>query len=76
MMSRIAEQVERDALYWTILDGAALRAGARPRADAIAAAAHQMVDALDLTAIMAWTHLGLDGPAARPLAAQRRPSSP
>ena len=57
MMSRIAEEVERDALYWSIIRAQ----NATPdhtAADAIAAAAHQMVDALDLEAIMAWTHSG------------------
>ena len=56
-MSRIAEQVERDALYWTILTAQRSEPDATA-SDAIAAAAHQMVDALNLTAIMAWTHSG------------------
>ena len=56
-MSRIAEQVERDALYWTILT--AQRSDPEPTSsDAIAAAAHQIVDALNLRAIMAWTYSG------------------
>jgi pyruvate kinase len=57
MMSRIAEQVERDALYWSILT--AQRSG--PEAtdpDAIAAATHQIVEALNLRAVMAWTSSG------------------
>ncbi|MCJ2128716.1 pyruvate kinase [Methylobacterium sp. E-045] len=57
MMSRIAEQVERDALYWTILTAQRSEPDATA-SDAIAAAAHQMVDALGLSAIMAWTHSG------------------
>lgn len=57
MMSRIAEQVERDALYWTILSAQRSEPDATA-SDAIAAAAHQMVDALGLTAVMAWTHSG------------------
>ncbi|KAB1070405.1 pyruvate kinase [Methylobacterium planeticum] len=56
-MSRIAEQVEKDALYWTILTAQRSDPEATA-ADAIAAAAHQMVDALGLNAIMAWTHSG------------------
>ena len=57
MMNRIAEEVERDALYWSIIRAQ----NATPdhtASDAIAAAAHQMVNALDLEAIMAWTHSG------------------
>jgi len=56
-MSRIAEQVERDQLYWSIIRAQSSTPD-HTAADAIAAAAHQMVDALDLTAIMAWTHSG------------------
>ncbi len=56
-MSRIAEQVEKDALYWSILT--AQRSSPEATAsDAIAAAAHSIVDALGLRAIMAWTHSG------------------
>ena len=56
-MNRIAEQVERDALYWSILT--AQRSGPEATvSDAIAAAAHQIVDALSLRALMAWTHSG------------------
>ena len=56
-MSRIAEQVERDALYWSILT--AQRSEPEPTAsDAIAAAAHQIVGALGLRAIAAWTYSG------------------
>jgi len=56
-MNRIAAQVERDALYWSIL--MAQRSEPEPTAsDAIAAAAHQIVEALSLRAIMAWTHSG------------------
>ena len=57
MMNRIAEEVERDALYWSIIR-AQNSTPDHTAADAIAAAAHQMVDALDLEAIMAWTHSG------------------
>jgi len=56
-MSRIAEQVEKDALYWSIIS-AQRSEPEHTAADAIAAAAHQMVGSLDLDAIMAWTHSG------------------
>ena len=56
-MSRIAEQVERDALYWSIIRAQSATPDHTAN-DAIAAAAHQMVDALDLDAIMAWTSSG------------------
>ena len=56
-MSRIAEQVERDQIYWSIIR-AQNATPDQPAADAIAAAAHQMVDALNLDAIMAWTNSG------------------
>ena len=56
-MNRIAEQVEQDALYWSIL--MAQRSEPDPTAsDAIAAAAHSIVGALGLRTIMAWTHSG------------------
>ncbi|WP_132253806.1 pyruvate kinase [Methylobacterium segetis] len=57
-MSRIAEQVERDALYWDILTAQQRSAPEATASDAIAAAAHQMVGSLGLNAIMAWTHSG------------------
>ncbi|MBY0295602.1 MAG: pyruvate kinase [Methylobacterium sp.] len=56
-MNRIAEQVERDAIYWSII--AAQRSAPEATAsDAIAASAHQIVDTLNLDAIMAWTASG------------------
>ncbi|ACL60789.1 pyruvate kinase [Methylobacterium nodulans] len=56
-MSRIAEQVERDTIYWSII--AAQRSVPEATAsDAIALAAHQIVDTLGLEAIMAWTASG------------------
>ncbi|MBY0252630.1 MAG: pyruvate kinase, partial [Methylobacterium organophilum] len=51
-MNRIAEQVERDAIYWSIIRAQSATPD-ETAADAIAAAAHQMVDALSLDAIMA-----------------------
>lgn len=56
-MNRIAEQVERDAIYWSIIRAQSATPD-ETAADAIAAAAHQMVDALSLDAIMAWTNSG------------------
>jgi pyruvate kinase len=57
MMSRIAEQVERDALYWTILTAQRSEPEATD-SDAIAAATNQIVGALNLRAVMAWTSSG------------------
>ncbi|MHB2209384.1 pyruvate kinase [Methylobacterium sp. CM6257] len=56
-MNRIAEQVERDQIYWSIIRAQSATPD-ETAADAIAAAAHQMVDALNLDAIMAWTNSG------------------
>ncbi|GJD62785.1 pyruvate kinase [Methylobacterium frigidaeris] len=56
-MNRIAEQVERDGIYWSII--AAQRNQPEATAsDAIAAAAHQIADTLGLKAVMAWTASG------------------
>ncbi|SFU39353.1 pyruvate kinase [Methylobacterium sp. 174MFSha1.1] len=56
-MNRIAEQVERDGIYWSII--AAQRNQPESTAsDAIAAAAHQIADTLGLNAVMAWTASG------------------
>jgi pyruvate kinase len=56
-MNRIAEEVEQDGNYWSIL--ASQRA--TPEAtgsDAIAAASHQIADTLGVKAICAWTFSG------------------
>jgi pyruvate kinase len=56
-MSRIAEEVERDTNYWSIVTSQ----GNAPEAtgsDAIAAGAHQIADTLNLKAIAAWTYSG------------------
>lgn len=56
-MNRIAEEVEQDANYWSIL--AAQRT--TPEAtgsDAIAAASHQIADTLGLKTVTAWTFSG------------------
>ena len=56
-MSRIAEEIEQDHSYWSIVKAQA----AEPEAtgsDAIAAGAHQIADTLNLKAIAAWTFSG------------------
>jgi pyruvate kinase len=70
-MNRIAEEVERDALYRTILDAQRTEPEATG-ADAIAAAARQIADTLDLAAIICWTSSG--STALR--VARERPKSP
>jgi pyruvate kinase len=57
MMNRIAEEVESDPVYRSLIDGQR----ALPEmtgADAIAASAHQITDTLGMTAICAWTFSG------------------
>ena len=56
-MNRIAEEVERDSLYWTIIKAQQ----AEPEAtgsDAIAAAAHGIAATLGISTIAAWTFSG------------------
>jgi pyruvate kinase len=70
-MNRIAEEVESDPLYRTIIH--AQRTDPEPTgADAIAAAARQIADTLDLAAIACWTFSG--STALR--VARERPKSP
>src|SRR3954464_4819038 len=70
-MNRIAEEVESDPLYRTIIH--AQRTDPEPTgADAIAAAARQIADTLDLQAIICWTFSG--STALR--VARERPKSP
>jgi pyruvate kinase len=70
-MNRIAEEVESDPLYRTIIH--AQRTEPEPTgADAIAAAARQIADTLDLQAIICWTFSG--STALR--VARERPKSP
>jgi pyruvate kinase len=70
-MNRIAEEVEGDALYRNII--AAQRAAPEATgADAIADAARQIADTLDLTAIICWTSSGSTGLRV----ARERPRSP
>jgi pyruvate kinase len=57
MMNRIAEEVEQDNIYRAII--AAQRAAPeRTGADAVAVAARDMAETLDLKAIVAWTSSG------------------
>jgi len=59
-MNRIAEEVEGDSLYRTIID--AQRATPEPTgADAIADAARHIADTLDLAAVICWTASGSTG---------------
>ncbi len=58
-MNRIAEEVERDPIYRTIIHAQRAEPEATG-ADAIAAAARQIAETLDLSAIICWTSSGLD----------------
>ena len=70
-MNRIAEEVEGDALYRNII--AAQRAAPEATgADAIADAARQIADTLDLAAVICWTSSGSTGLRV----ARERPRSP
>ncbi|MFZ4530804.1 MAG: pyruvate kinase [Alsobacter sp.] len=70
-MNRIAEEVERDQVYRTIIT--AQRATPEPTgADAIAVAARDVAETLDLKAIVAWTSSGSTGLRI----ARERPHSP
>jgi pyruvate kinase len=70
-MNRIAEEVESDAIYRTIID--AQRTDPEPTgADAIAAAARQIAETLELSAIICWTSSGSTGLRV----ARERPKSP
>ena len=60
MMDRIAQQVERDPTYRTVIQ--AQRTPPEPTgADAIAAAAREIAETLDLSAIVCWTSSGATG---------------
>ncbi|NVO15205.1 MAG: pyruvate kinase [Rhodoplanes sp.] len=70
-MNRIAEEVERDPTFPTVTQG--LRAPPeRTGADAIAAAARQIAETLDLSAVVSWTSSG----ATAFRVARERPSVP
>ena len=67
-MNRIAEAVESEGIYPSIID--AQRATPEPTgADAIAEATRDVAETLGLKVICAWTSSGVDGPAHRPRAA-------
>jgi pyruvate kinase len=70
-MNRIAEEVERDPLYRTILDAQRTDPEATG-ADAIAAAARQIAETLELSAVICWTSSG----ATALRVARERPKSP
>jgi pyruvate kinase len=56
-MSRIAEECERDSIYWSIITSQRTEPEATG-SDAIAAGAHQIADTLGLKAMAAWTFSG------------------
>ena len=70
-MNRIAEEVERDAIYRTIIHAQRTEPEATG-ADAIAAAARQIAETLELSAIICWTSSGSTGLRV----ARERPASP
>ena len=70
-MNRIAEEVESDPLYATIIDAQRAEPEATG-ADAIAAAARQIAETLELSAIVCWTSSGSTGLRV----ARERPKSP
>ncbi len=70
-MNRIAEEVESDPLYSTIIDAQRGEPEATG-ADAIAAAAWQIAETLELSAIICWTSSGSTGLRV----ARERPKSP
>src|SRR5829696_5367378 len=57
MMNRIAEECERDQIYWSIITAQRTEPEATG-SDAIAAGAHQIADTLGLKAMAAWTFSG------------------
>lgn len=59
-MNRIAEEVERDPTFRTIIQGQRAEPEATG-ADAIAAAAREIAETLDLSAIVCWTSSGATG---------------
>ena len=60
MMNRIAEEVENDGLYRSIIDAQHMAPEATG-ADAIADAARQIADTLELSALVCWTSSGSTG---------------
>jgi pyruvate kinase len=57
MMNRIAEVVERDQIYWSVITAQRYEPEATG-SDAIAAGAHQITDTLGLKTLAAWTFSG------------------
>ncbi len=57
MMNRIAQEVERDSVYRVVIDGQRTTPEATG-ADAIAAAARDVAETLDVKAVVAWTASG------------------
>ncbi|MEI2736611.1 MAG: pyruvate kinase [Rhodoblastus sp.] len=57
-MNRIAEEVETDAVYRAVISGQRAAAPDPGGADAIAVAARDMAETLDLKAVCAWTSSG------------------
>jgi pyruvate kinase len=57
MMNRIAEEVEQDQIYWSIIKAQQTEPEATG-SDAIAAAAHQIASTLNVKALAAWTFSG------------------
>jgi pyruvate kinase len=70
-MNRIAEEVERDSLYRTIIHAQRTDPEATG-ADAISAAARQIAETLELSAVICWTSSGATGLRV----ARERPHSP
>jgi pyruvate kinase len=70
-MNRIAQEVERDEIYRTIIHAQRTEPEATG-ADAIAAAARQIAETLELSAIICWTSSGSTGLRV----ARERPTSP
>ncbi|MCZ7660117.1 MAG: pyruvate kinase [Xanthobacteraceae bacterium] len=70
-MNRIAEEVETDPIYGSIIQAQRAEPEATG-ADAIAAAARQIAETLDLSAVVCWTSSGATGLRV----ARERPSSP
>ena len=61
MMNRIAEEIERDPLYATIIASQQTEHESDSAADAIAFATRDIAETLDLKAIAAWTSSGTTG---------------
>ena len=58
MMNKIAEEVERDTIYRTIINAQRAAPAEATGADAIAVATRDVAETLDLKAVVAWTSSG------------------